>query len=305
MNRYFCKSICPNETPFEYILTQECVNYCKLKDLKFNKCKLDKFNYNIEEFDIINILLKNYEIGITSPEYDTSSIEKGEDDIYDEVEEKMRIVITTTKNQNQNKNNNMSIIDLAECKNILRKKYKLSENELLYIKMIDIYDEGMKIPKVVFDIYSKFSGNNLKKLNLSICENSKYYLYNNAIIEGNIDKYNASSGYYNDACYKALSDTGTDIILKDRRKEFIDRNKTLCQEDCIFSRYDNVTKKAECTCKIKQSSLITFKDIKINKTKLYNNFIDINNVANIKLVKCYKELFSKDGIIINIAFFII
>ena len=43
----------------------------------------------------------------------------------------------------------------------------------------------------------------------------------------------------------------------------------------------------------------------INKTKLYNNFIDIKNIANIKILKCISVLFSKNGIISNIAFFII
>ena len=39
----------------------------------------------------------------------------------------------------------------------------------------------------------------------------------------------------------------------------------------------------------------------INKTKLYENFIHIKNIANIHLLKCYKALFSKEGIIHNIG----
>ena len=218
----------------------------------------------------MDILLQNFEIGIISPDYNTSNLEKGEDDIYEE--EKMKVIITTTKNQKKNNNNNMTMIDLTDCENLLKEKNEISEDELLYIKIIDILEEGMKIPKIVFDIYVKSSsGNNLKKLNLSLCENSKYNLFINSTIEGNIDQFNASSGYYNDVCYKAISDNGADIILKDRREEFIEKNRTLCQEDCIFSKYDNITKKVKCTCKVKYSSLLSFKDIKINKTKLYNN----------------------------------
>ena len=37
----------------------------------------------------------------------------------------------------------------------------------------------------------------------------------------NIDKYNSSSGYYNDMCYITSSYYGTDISLKDRRNDFI------------------------------------------------------------------------------------
>ena len=45
--------------------------------------------------------------------------------------------------------------------------------------------------------------------------------------------------------------------------------------------------------------------MKINKTKLYENFIDIKNIANIKLMVCYKELLTLRGIKNNIACFII
>ena len=39
--------------------------------------------------------------------------------------------------------------------------------------------------------------------------------------------------------------------------------------------------------------------------KLFENFIDINNIVNIQIMKCYKILFSKEGIINNIAFYLI
>ena len=42
--------------------------------------------------------------------------------------------------------------------------------------------------------------------------------------------------------------------------------------------------------------------MKINKTKLYENFVDIKNTANIKLMVCYKELLTTKGIKNNILF---
>ena len=48
---------------------------------------------------------------------------------------------------------------------------------------------------------------------------------------------NSSSEYYNSICYPATSESGTDITLKDRKKLFIEDNKTICQDDCIFSEY--------------------------------------------------------------------
>ena len=80
-------------------------------------------------------------------------------------------------------------------------------------------------------------------------------------------------------------------------------NKTVCQDDCDFSEYDYTQQKAKCSCKVKESSSESIADMKINTSKLYDNFIDIKNIANIKLMNCYKELFTVKGIKQNIAFY--
>ena len=59
----------------------------------------------------------------------------------------MTITLTTTQNQKNNKNNNITIIDLGECENLIRKFYNLSLNDILFIKKIDAKQEGMKITK--------------------------------------------------------------------------------------------------------------------------------------------------------------
>ena len=157
----------------------------------------------------------------------------------------------------------------------------------------------MLIPKIEFEIYYKLNGNNLKKLNLSYCSNSKIDISIPVkIIEKDIDKYNSSSGYYNDMCYITISDGGTDITLKDRKDEFLDNNKTLCQENCLFSEYNYKIKKARCSCDVKEFPT-KYENMKIDKTKLYENFIDIKNIANINLLVCYKVLFSKNGLLKN------
>ena len=80
---------------------------------------------------------------------------------------------------------------------------------------------------------------------------------------------------------------------------------SICQESCFFSEYDYNTKRAKCSCDIKES-FSSLKDIKIDKNKLFNNFIDVNNIGNIKILPCYKVLFCKEGIIKNYgSYFII
>ena len=171
------------------------------------------------------------------------------------------------------------------------------------MKKIDIIQEGMKIPKIEYEVYSKLSGKKLKKLILSICENSKIILSVPVSISENLDKLNSSSGYFNDICYTKTSDDGTDISLKDRKKEFVEGNKSVCQDDCDFSEYDDNTQRAKCSCKVKELSS-SFIDMNINKSKLYEQFFDVKNIANINLLGCYENLFSLTGLLKNIGNYI-
>jgi len=315
INEYFCKPICTEENPFEFVFTQECVKNCPLKDIKENTCIqnfMNKKDDNVDETDnnkenkeedtkAQDIMLENIETGFTSQDYNTSNLEKGEDDVYKD--EKMTVTLTTTQNQKNNTNNNLTIIDLGECENILRKEYNISDDKTIYMKKIDVIQKGMKIPKIEYDVYCKLSGDNLEKLDLSVCEHSQISLSIPVQLTESLDILNSSSGYYNDICYTATSDSGTDISLKDRKNEFIEGNKTICQEECDFSEYDYTSQKAKCTCKVKESSL-SLADMKVNTTKLFENFVDIKNTANIKLLACYKKLFTGDGLKNNIAFYI-
>jgi hypothetical protein len=156
----------------------------------------------------------------------------------------------------------------------------MSNDTSLYIQKIDVIQDGMQIPKVEYDVYSRLDGKKLQKLNLSICGNDKINIYTNIDSISNIDIANPTSGYYTDICYPATSDAGTDITLDDRKKEFVEKNKTVCQEDCVFVGYNYKTKKANCSCDVKESSGF-FENIVINRKKLYQNFLDINTIANV------------------------
>ena len=99
-------------------------------------------------------------------------------------------------------------------------------------------------------------------------------------------------------CYTATSDPGTDITLNDRKEEFINNNKTICQEKCIFAEYNDITQKAKCVCDVVEASS-SFSNLKIDKSELYKSIIDIRNMVNIKILLCYKKLLCKKGILKN------
>ena len=112
------------------------------------------------------------------------------------------------------------------------------------------------------------------------------------------------SGYYSDVCYTTTSEDGTDISLKDRKSDFVNKDKIICQEGCIFSEYDYESHVAKCKCNVKESPP-SIADMKIDKDKLLENFKDIKNIVNFEFLKCYKRLFCKEGIINNYGCYLI
>ena len=257
---------------------------------------------NLEEIEYYDNILQLIEKTIISENYNTTDIENGEDKFIKS--EKFLVTITTIKNQKNNINNNMTVVDLGECENLLRNFYNLSKNEALYMKKIDIIQEGMKTLKVEYDVYAKLLGKNLINLNISVCEKSKITISIPIILAKHIDIYNRSSGYYNDICYTTTSDDGTDILLKDRQKEYINKDRIICQENCDFSEYNYESFMAKCSCQVKECSE-SLVDMNINKAKIFENFKNIKNFINFNFLVCYNKLFNKEGILKNIGFYFI
>ena len=283
-------------------ITSNSVN--PIKNLEFKKMidkLLDREKNVTQIINYYGILLEKIEEGFTSENFDPSDLDKEEEFIESE---KITITLTTTKKQRNYTNNNTTAIDLGQCEILLKQFYNISMNETLYMKKIAVIQEGMKIPKIEYDIYYNLSRKNLQKLNLSICTNNTMNVFLSMLINENLDILNSSSVYYNDLCYKSENDRGLDITLEDRRKKFIENNKTLCQDDCIFSEYDFIHHKVKCSCMIKESSS-SFADINIDKTNLFKNSLNSKNFLNFHLLVCYKNLFNRKNIFHNIAFIIL
>ena len=301
-NNYHCTQnlSCPKEYP---ILIED-KNECQIADVKNMEnfietlFKNDEGMGNEEEINNYNKILDNLESLFTSSNFNLTNIDKGEDQFLKT--DKILITFTNLENQKNNIESNMSTIDLGECEDLLRKYYNLTNNETIYMKKLDISQDGMKAKKIEYDVYCQLSGNNLEKLNLTICENTKISINIPIEIVGNIDKFNASSGYFNDICYTSTSDDGTDITLRDRKKEFLEGDNIICQDGCNFSVYDSQYKKAKCECYAKESAP-SYVDMVIDKNKFFESFIDFKNLVNIKIVICYKKLLSIKAFVYNIG----
>ena len=243
----------------ENLIYKPCYISCKYCDINGNEtehnCIQCKEEYNIEfklkgykncfienEFNDINRVeliqnMKNnlFEILVTS------KIDCGKDEV--NIIKNISVIMTSTKNQKNKENDNNITIDLCECENILKDEYNISKNNSLYILQIISPIEGMKIPKIDYEVYYPIYDNNLTKLNLTLCKGTKIEISIPVKINDNIDKYNPKSGYYNDDCSKTTSESGTDISLKDRRNEFVENNMTLCEGNCDLINYNYRMKK--------------------------------------------------------------
>ena len=212
-------------------------------------------------------------------------------------------VYTNSQNRRQRENdNNKTVINLLQCEDRLKQVNDIPPNNSLYIIKYEIYIEGMKIPKLQYEVYYPLYNETFIKLNLSECKGMNIEVSYLLKLNDSLDKYNASSGYYNDLCYKTTSNSNTDISLNDRRNHFTDDNMTLCEEDCSLIEYNYTTEKAKCSCLVK-ITLPFFNEIKFDKDKLYKSFIDVKNIANINLMKCYKDVFKGKNLLKNYGFY--
>ena len=79
---------------------------------------------------------------------------------------------------------------------------------------------------------------------------------------------------------------------------------SLCEDNCVFIEYDYDNGNAICECGVK--TFLSFIDeIKIDRNNLMKNFKEVKNLANIKIIKCYKMVFEKENLIKNYGFFIL
>ena len=213
-----------------------------------------------------------------------------------------KITLQIIEIENQKKDSNISLIDFGECEQILRDNYGLENSSILLYK-IDIPIEGYSTISVQYELYETY---NYTLLNLDYCNKSSINIHVPVKInENEVDKYNPSSEFYNDICYPHTNENGADVILVDRKNEFIDNNLTLCDDDCEFKEYDSINEKAICKCKVKKS-MDDISDIKnINSEKFFVGWINIENYINISVLKCIKLLSTKKGFLKNIGNFIL
>ena len=169
---YDCNDICFQSNPDE-IFNQIKHIFLTMNNENNSECLNNFYNEDPDDNHIISYNLNNENIknqlifeNIKETLLDNYNKVKNGNDI--EVETKNIIItITNTKNQNNHINGNKTTIFLGECEKKLINHYNISENASLYILKIDAKEEGMKIPKIEYEIFYPLNDTDLMKLNLT------------------------------------------------------------------------------------------------------------------------------------------
>ena len=135
-------------------------------------------------------------------------------------------------------------------------KKKLGLNKPLIILKMDIIKNDSFAPQVEYLLINPYSH---EIMDLSICDGTKINIYVEFnITEKDLDLYsfaikqgynilNPSDHFYNDICTPFNSQNNTDVLIKDRKKDYY-KEYAFCEESCNFERINLALNKAKCQC---------------------------------------------------------
>ena len=230
---YFCTETeeCPEEYRELIPEQKKCIkrnnSECEINDYLENKCnislspselipQISSYITNSENIDLLMQIIDNDKYII---KHLNNSI----------------LELISLDNQEFSDNPGISIIELNECKDILNQVYGIKNASLLLYK-IDTQIEGYSALSVNYELYNP---NNFSKLNLDYCNQSFIYIKIPALINPEETyKYDPKSDYYNDMCFPYTNENEADVLIKDRKNEFINNNMSLCENNCEFKGYD-------------------------------------------------------------------
>ena len=346
---------CTENFPFFNFETHECVEYCPITKVLGSQCTLnntkalnilllnplgmsnpydfinrpvyinelissDLFNYFASSYNIDASLLKNQinnYVGtgkiFNLPESKIifgNNISIKLSSVKLELEELKKLSETTPLPET-----NESFIDLRECEEIIKKKYRLPDEEDLWIF------KGDKISKISEEYigndvdYQLFSVSLGCLFPLTECQESdatvtvtnpfntqnllsQYQSKVGAMVTNGFDPFNGSSPFYNDICTPFTNENGNDVLLNERRTDYFNENINICNEGCFFNNYNADTKMYSCKCPIKSvgEKLNSLEDeYKEVTEKLPESFYKRHKHSNIEVFKCASQVFSSSG----------
>ena len=280
--------LCSYEYFFKNSITNECEKYCPYNEFINEICYIN----NLTENNIMNITENfRYLISRLDTDENTNIIIDGNNVVYQ---------IISSEVMNENINKNISIINFGECEGKLKSVYHI---DYILIMQIDIFLSNSTNIILKYEVYNPYT---LEKIDLSICNNMTINIYLPYSIsnedlklyiklkELGYDLFNPNDSFYHDFCTPFTTDNKTDVLLSDRRLDYY-INISFCEEGCTYKSYDYINKKVECECGVKEEIDNNIDNVKFYANLLYSNFFEIESFSNIKVLKCFKLVFSRLG----------
>ena len=302
-----CINKCKDDDLYKYEYNNTCYEKCPNNTYANNEfiCYDNKEEHETEDISI-DIEITNIKESLTKGEMKNivNNVTKN-NQIYSEKIGDTILYLLTTEIQKNNSNINISTIDLGKCETELKDAYNISKDLPLLMLKLDYFQNDSLIPIIGYEVYDPIT---LELLNLSKCNTSDVLLYIPVKIdENNLFKYDPKSKFYTSNCFSYSTEDGTDIIVKDRKKEYGDKNLSLCENKCSYLGYDTDNKQSQCICKIKME-MEKISEINKNPNKLSNEFaLEKNSRSSspINSLECTDTLFTKDGLKSNISSYIL
>ena len=300
--KYICipkDEYCPSEYPFLDSKTLQCkdtIHYDNLIDdgssIINDPSKFNKTN------NLINNLIKK---GLIDPEGN-----------FNITGTNITIQVTTSEKTSIKNKDKISNIDLGECETILKNYYNISRSLIIY--KIDIRRNDTVATQVEYEVINPY---NYEKLNLSLCKNAKINIYSPVYLDNNTydlykkleeqgyDLFDSKDSFYNDLCTPFDSENETDVLLRDRKKDYYNSEITFCETGCAYKYIDTDIDKVLCECNVKTEIQVNITKTTFSINELAVNFYKLEYFSNILIITCYKLTFSKEGQIKNYGSFII
>ena len=292
---YFCKITCPFEEPFEMVYEQVCRANCTIEQRDKKECRTN-YHGNRTNEEIQDKVLENIKDDIIDT-FNYNQINETNSIILKEINHTYEIMTTNKKSTY----GNTSGINMDKCIKTLKTYYNIPDYESLYILKVDAIRDGIQSAKVGFLVYYPLNNIKLEELDLALCSGDTVSIFFQAnLTKDQVMKYNLKSAYYNDICFSYTTEDGIDIPIQARKDESIENEDSFCADGCDFD-YD--TGQVECKCPMKNTGISSLSDLKIDKDTLYK-FVDIKNLINFNVMKCYRLLLNGDELVSNIGFYI-
>ena len=197
----------------------------------------------------------------------------------------------------KNKDETLTFIDSKGCENILKQFNGIDDNDQIILFKIEYKTEEFRIPIVEYTIFNKEG----VELNISLCSEVSFDYYIPLKIDSSEEyKYDPLSEYNNDICFQYTTNSKTDMILYDRRKEFNDYNMSLCESNCKFIGSNDLYVICECPVNYNFNRFLLLDDIERDNSiyRFKDNKLEKFNFA---ILQCFQHIFTSQAMTSNYA----